>query len=125
MHKDIEIITARRNKHSTDTELLDFALSVLSNEVSNKRRSAHKKINDGIEYLILTNDWVSLHQILKHVAEGMLSAANNEKFLHKKDIAIFRFLKEIIHMGKSEFIELLTEDAKEKYFGGNNAKAKN
>jgi hypothetical protein len=89
---------------------------LLEEELTQKIIQANQKINDGINYLSRTGNWSNLSAVAKHAIDEKLTAAKKDKRLREKVIEIIKFKRDIAHMGKAEFIGLLTEEAKAKYF---------
>lgn len=113
----IEIIKEHRKEgKSPDSELLDFALTILEEQKTKEIMEANKKIQEGISYLSKNNNWADLGSIAAHAIEEKVTTMEKDDRISKTHIEIVKFKKYILYMGKSEIIPLLTEEAREKYF---------
>jgi hypothetical protein len=100
------------------SELLDFAIRVLEDEIMSQTYKEHDKVQKGIKFLKEHNLWSSLLRIAKDCLQDCLEVVQGDEMLRKNNICnIIEFKKDIVKMGKGEFMDLLSDKAKEKYFG--------
>jgi hypothetical protein len=120
---ELDIIEDNRKKHNgnTDSELLDFAIQTLKSELSSQTIEVKQNIIKNFNFLSNQNDFVTFQHILKDVAGRLVYAIKeNEKesgLMLKTFLKIANFQNDIIFMNKNELMGLLTDDAKQKYFG--------
>jgi hypothetical protein len=123
MKTALDIILENRKKHekSTDSELLDFAITQIQDEISYKTIQARQEILDAIRTLEYLDDWSSLMGWARHIIDSVEDIL--EKELKKEPskpmknlLKTIQFKKDILQKSNYECRYLLTEDAKQHYF---------
>lgn len=98
-------------------EAYEFAITQLDCNRSIEIQKFNKQIADGIHELSLKDQWSNLQNVAKHAMVSCLSTIDNNESLKSFGIRdIISFQSMILNMGRSEFLPLLTKEAKQKYF---------
>jgi hypothetical protein len=109
----------REEGNSSESELLDFAVGTIEDRISEDIIKINKQVSEGINSLKKYKEWSNLSHAAKHAMDncfGVLKKKKNE-FPGIAIINIIQFKRDILKMGKNEFWDLLSDKAKEKYFG--------
>ena len=118
------VIKEQKEKGINETkiykEAYEFAITQLECNESQKIIKLNNQISDNIHGMAMAGKWSNLDNIAKHALTSCLSVIEeNDDILSKQIKNIISFKLMILNMGKSEFIGLLTDKAKEEYFPNN------
>lgn len=126
MKTALDIILESRKKHekSTDSELLDFAITKIQDNITGEIIQAGQDILDAVRVIERMDNWSSLISWAKHIigtVENILEKELEQKSSEpmKNLLKTIQFKKSILYKSRFECMDLLTEDAKQKYFSEN------
>jgi len=98
-------------------EAYDFLLDTIKVEESYQTQQYNKQISDGINKLSVNNKWTNLLSVSQHAITCCLECIKKDKTLNKCSISdTIKFKSFILHSGKNEFIDYLTDEAKKEFF---------
>lgn len=104
-------------------EAYEFLQTQMENEHTNQIIKLNQRISESISELQVKNAWPQLNSISKHALTACIaSIQKNEtkEIIMRNHLKILEFKQFILNSGKNEFIDFLTEEAKEKFFNMSN-----